>query len=464
MAWDSIITKVAPTPAPAEHEAVRSGAGGQEGGADGGATDRGDPPKARPFVSSLDLDLDLEDMEDTAVLTFDASGELLDREDDTAGRSGDVQEEASEDALELILEEDEQEEARTGSWRPARVGAPPAVEAHGPGGQGELGHHEVGDPRTATPYPGAVDVRTATPYPGGAWPAPGYAPQATPMPGVHPGLPDDYWDDQPTTAYRGRPTMGDMGEPAQRTTAPSALVLHPSVDSLDAYAPLLGGVLASVRPSQVGVTLPEPPPVPTLLEPDSLPANRYRTLGNRVEDAASRGLCRIIGVTSPKAGDGKTLTAINLAMILAEEPTRRVGLVDCNLRHPEVAEVLGIERTPGLVGLYRREISLIDAMVKLPDRELYVLQAGEAHPNPSEVLRSRVLAAVLRRLEVDLDILVLDTPAMIPAADVGLLSRLVDKFIVVVRAGYTRRTDLAQALAQLDESKYLGLVFNEVEG
>ncbi|MBM4318858.1 MAG: hypothetical protein FJ125_02615 [Deltaproteobacteria bacterium] len=271
------------------------------------------------------------------------------------------------------------------------------------------------------------------------------------------------WEDQPTALYQGKAsTQPPPLETVRRTTTSQAMVRHPSVGGLEGYHELLGGPLVARR-HVAAADLPELHLVPSLFAPDSLVANQYRLLGQKLEEAASIDFCRTAAITSASEKDGKTTTALNLALILTEEPNRRIGLIDCNLRCPSLARMLSLPDEGGLVGVYRRELTLAEALVKVDDRELYVLPAGEPFANPTEILRSPLLIAIVRKMEAELSLVVIDTPSILPSADVSLLSRLVDRFIVVVRAGHTRRERLAEALRRLDESKVLGLVLNGEE-
>ena len=306
--------------------------------------------------------------------------------------------------------------------------------------------------------------RTDLPSPPAALPRPSSPP---PRPGSPP--PEQLlaeWDDQPTSLFQARTRTPGLfpGFPEpRRTTTANALVLRTTSAGPEAFAELLGGPLNPGRALELAA-FPRTALLPSLFTPDSLVANRYRLLGHRIEEAANQEFCRTLAVVSPSAGDGKTLTALNLALILAEDPSRKVALVDCNLRRPSLAAMLGLPSGGGLLGLYRRELTLSQALIQLGERHLFLLPAGDIATNPAEVLRSPLLTAVVRRLEMELGLVILDTSAVLPSADVNLLARLVDRFVVVVRAGRTRRDRLAEALQQLEEAKILGLVFNEDEG
>lgn len=274
-------------------------------------------------------------------------------------------------------------------------------------------------------------------------------------------LAEGEWDDQPTELYEGR-RVTPAPEAVRRATTSEALVVRPAAGAMEAFGEWVSGDFELVREiSSQDMALQAP--VPTLRDPDSLAANRYRRLGHLVEEAAATAYCRTVAITSPGTGDGKSVTALNLALILSEAPGRRVALLDCNLRRPALGRMIGLNDELGLTGMFQRQLTLVEALVHVTDRDLFILPAGGPHPNPSEVLRSPLFLAVLRRLEAEAHLLVVDTPALMPTADVSLLARMVDRLVVVVRAGHTRKQALADSLRDVDESKLLGVVLNEAE-
>src|SRR3954452_10433893 len=118
----------------------------------------------------------------------------------------------------------------------------------------------------------------------------------------------------------------------------------------------------------------------------SLAAEQYRTLRTRMvllEEGRAR---RVLLVTSPAKADGKSVTASNLALTMAQEFNRKVVLVDADLRRPTVHELLGIAQQPGLVDVLGGSASLEDALVLLPDVHLAVLPAGQPPAQPAELL------------------------------------------------------------------------------
>ena len=209
----------------------------------------------------------------------------------------------------------------------------------------------------------------------------------------------------------------------------------------------------------------------SLKAPSSFAAERYQGLRMTVERLRALRDVRVIAVTSPGAGDGKTLTSINLAGALAHGDKARVLLIDADLRRPTVATRLGLaEAGPrGLVDATAR--GLVDAIthdnIRIQDVtqtidgfNLAVVPAGVTAVPIHELLRSTRLEALLDEARHLYDFVVLDTPPLLPVFDTALLARLVDGVLVVVAANRTPRKMLGEALNLLDPAKVLGIVFN----
>lgn len=168
----------------------------------------------------------------------------------------------------------------------------------------------------------------------------------------------------------------------------------------------------------------------------------------------------MIQITSPGKGDGKTITALNLALTMAQEFQRRVLLIDADLRHPRIHELLGLEPGPGLVDVLTGAATLQDALLELPAYHLSVLRAGRAYDRPAEMLGSAPMRRLLDSLRTQFDRIVVDSaPAVV--SDPAALAPVVDGLLLVVRSGVTTKPAIARAIGSLASSKLLGLVFNE---
>jgi protein-tyrosine kinase len=200
------------------------------------------------------------------------------------------------------------------------------------------------------------------------------------------------------------------------------------------------------------------------LAPTSLAAEQYRSLRTRIKRSESGRALRAIAVTSPNKGDGKSLTAANLSLTMAEEFQQRVLLLDCDLRRPSVHQLFGLSEAPGLGDVLMGAAELEHALVLLPEHHLTVLPAGLPPSNPAELLGSAAMRRVLDTLRTRFDRILIDVPPVAPLADLHILAPMVDALLMIVRAGITPKPAIERALAGLDPSKVLGLVLNESGG
>ncbi len=200
------------------------------------------------------------------------------------------------------------------------------------------------------------------------------------------------------------------------------------------------------------------------LAPHSLAAEQYRSLRTRIKQAENGRAVRAIAVTSPSKGDGKSLTAANLALTMAQEFQMRVLLVDADLRRPSVHRLFGISDTPGLADVLMGAADLSQALVALPEYHVTLLPAGAPPGHPAELLGASSMRRVLDSLRTRFDRILIDMPPVAPLADVHILTPMVDGVLMIVRAGVTPKPAIEQALSGIEASKVLGLVLNETGG
>ena len=202
----------------------------------------------------------------------------------------------------------------------------------------------------------------------------------------------------------------------------------------------------------------------SLTAPASFAAEQYQGLRLTLERLARSRGASVIAITSPAAGDGKTVTAINLAGALARGSEARVLLIDADLRRPTVARQLAIDADTGLADALSNEAIALDALVmRLPDHNLSVLPAGSPRGGVHQLLRSPRLEEFLTQARQRFDYIVIDTPPLLPVFDSALLAKSVDAVLMVVSANQTPRKLLGEALNLLDPAKVLGIVFNRDE-
>lgn len=200
-----------------------------------------------------------------------------------------------------------------------------------------------------------------------------------------------------------------------------------------------------------------------LLQPESFVAEQFRTLRARLEALAAERPMRTIAVTSAMPGEGKTTAALNLALVTSMSVGRRVLLVDCDLRRPKIHVALGLRPETGLAEVLTDQTTLDRAVIKVDGTNLAVLPVRSTPSNPSELLGSDRMRALVEELARSYDQIIFDTPPTLGMPDAKVMCELVDGIVFVVRAEKTPRDDLAAALDVLDRRRILGVVLNGVE-
>ena len=205
----------------------------------------------------------------------------------------------------------------------------------------------------------------------------------------------------------------------------------------------------------------------TLYDRMSMGGEQFRKLQVKLRALkhATAGKLTSVVVTSPLMGEGKTACATNLALALASEPTRRVLLIDCDVRKPKVHTFLQTAPTRGLLDVLAGKAQLQDAVVTMPGGNMEVLtlpfvaglNGNRPHGLPIEKLND-MLKSVASRYEF----IICDAPPVLPTADAGGLVDICDGAIMVVRSGITPRPAAAKALAGIDKTKLIGFLLNDV--
>jgi len=206
-------------------------------------------------------------------------------------------------------------------------------------------------------------------------------------------------------------------------------------------------------------------PLVSLASPDDPCTEAYRTLRTNVTfvNAEERAL-KLICVTSPGPGEGKSTTAANLAITLAQQGTRTL-LVDADLRRPLVHKAFNLVQEPGLTDILIGTASLREAARPNVVPNLDVLPAGAQPPNPSELLGSAAMHRLLEQLRVDYQTVIFDSPPTLAVTDATVLGASMDAVILVVRAGETEEIAGQRAIEQLRrvQARVAGAVLNGVE-
>lgn len=199
-------------------------------------------------------------------------------------------------------------------------------------------------------------------------------------------------------------------------------------------------------------------------DPRSPIAESYRMVRSNIQFMFIDNPGRAILVTSPVAGDGKSTTAVNLAIAMAQNDNKTI-LVDADLRDPELHKILDVSNYNGLTEQLRQPES--QAKTHLHDTEvkgLQLLTAGKHPPDPSELLGSQRMKRLVESLTFEADVVIFDSPPAAYLTDAAILSRLVDGVVLVVSVGETRRDEARQAIFNLEQAgaNILGVVLNGV--
>lgn len=193
----------------------------------------------------------------------------------------------------------------------------------------------------------------------------------------------------------------------------------------------------------------------------SIGAEAFRKLRTSVQFLGVDHPVQTVLVTSPFAQDGKTTTALNLAVAFAQAGLRTI-IVEADLRRPSIHKVFPSDGQRGLTTCLIGRVPLDQAILPTPVRNLSHVPAGSVPPNPAELLSSEHMADVLRQLRSRSDVVVIDAPPLLPVADASALAPRADGVLLVARAGTTQRDRLREASALVGKvgGRLLGIVLN----
>ncbi|MBM7606280.1 capsular exopolysaccharide synthesis family protein [Metabacillus crassostreae] len=199
----------------------------------------------------------------------------------------------------------------------------------------------------------------------------------------------------------------------------------------------------------------------SMTTPKSPIAEQFRTIRTNIQFSSIDKELQTIIVTSSGPGEGKSTTTANLAVVFAQQG-KRVLLMDADMRKPTVHYTFRIENHKGLSNVLTRQATLGEAVNVTSQDNLWVLSSGPIPPNPSELLGSKGMIALLEQAKDEYDIVILDTPPVLAVTDAQILSNVADGVVLVVSSGKTE-VDSAKKAKELLESakaKIMGVVLN----
>ncbi|MFJ4284711.1 polysaccharide biosynthesis tyrosine autokinase [Paenarthrobacter nicotinovorans] len=220
-------------------------------------------------------------------------------------------------------------------------------------------------------------------------------------------------------------------------------------------SPLLGGIAFDADATRK--------PLLTQAPAQSPRAESFRQLRTNLQFANVAGHAKTVLISSSLPSEGKSTTATNLAIALAQAG-QAVCLIDADLRRPMVSEYLGLDRNAGLTTCLVGQADVNDVLQSWGEENLFVLTSGQIPPNPSELLGSDEMKTLILRLESAFDTVVIDAPPLLPVTDAAVLSQHVGGVVMVVAAQQTRSQDLQKSLNALElvQANLLGVILNRL--
>lgn len=199
--------------------------------------------------------------------------------------------------------------------------------------------------------------------------------------------------------------------------------------------------------------------------PQSPVAEQYRIIRTNITAGSREIPLKSLAVTSSTHGEGKTITAINLAVTMARDrDKKRVLLADGDLRRANVLKYLGMAESTGITDIIVKGLDPELGLRETGIEGLTVLGAGSKSPDPAELLASRAFVTLLDSLKERFDFIIFDAPPVIPVTDGGLVAARCDGTLVVVQAGRTQRGIVrhCSGLLQQAQARVLGYVVTNI--
>lgn len=208
------------------------------------------------------------------------------------------------------------------------------------------------------------------------------------------------------------------------------------------------------------------PALAVIMKPGAPVSEAYRALRTSILLSTAERPPQVLLVTSSQPGEGKTVTALNLSLTMAQKGSR-VLLVDADLRRPGISRVLGLTSTKGLSGIltgaYEDSSQVLSKIGAVEG--LSLLASGPVPPNPAELLCSMKMEALIVRLRKEFDHIIIDSPPVLPVTDSTILSSIADGTIMIVECEATTRAALSRACRVIEHAggKIIGTVLNKVD-
>ncbi len=187
----------------------------------------------------------------------------------------------------------------------------------------------------------------------------------------------------------------------------------------------------------------------------------YKTIKNNINLSLIKEGNKKLVVTSASPREGKSTTAVNIAISFAQEG-KRVLIIDCDLKKPKIHKAFGVSDQPGLTNIVSEQISLQDVIAETRYANLFCLPAGIIVPNPSEILANDRIFSILEELEAQFDFIIFDTPPLNVVSAALPVIKLADGVILIVRSKVSLYSEFEKALSTIEtaNAKLLGVIVN----
>jgi capsular exopolysaccharide synthesis family protein len=205
------------------------------------------------------------------------------------------------------------------------------------------------------------------------------------------------------------------------------------------------------------------PRLVAVTSPDSIYCEEYRSLRTHVLHKSQRQKLQSIVVASVNPAEGKSITALNLAWLLAQTDGVRALIIDSDLRMPSLADYVGIEVDKGLSHVLSGDATLAEAIVKLNPSGLHILPGGEARKDVAELISGPRFKEILREARGMFDYIIIDAPPLGIFTDATVLINHADGAMLVIRANKTRYAAIERAVEPIPKDRFLGVVLNQSE-
>jgi len=206
-----------------------------------------------------------------------------------------------------------------------------------------------------------------------------------------------------------------------------------------------------------------------LQESDSFISEQYRILYTKINDLSKGSAHKIFAITSALQNEGKTVTALNLAVVMAKDFGKRTLVLEGDFRRPSIPLYLNVDLEEGLVDVLSSKSDLQSTMVPVAntlvpfaDDHLAVLPAVRRTQSSTSLLSSPRMRDLFDVLREQYDFILIDSPPILPLSDMNIFEEVVDGIVMIVRAESTTRDTVAKALDTLGTDKVLGIVLNDV--